>query len=169
MLGKMRAGGEGDDRGWDGWMASPTQRMRVWINSGIWWWTGRSGVLQSMGLQRVGHDWVTELNWTECSTFTASFLRIWNSSTGIPSPPLALFVVMLPKAYLTLHSRMSGSRWVWTIIPSWLLRHYAKWNKPVTKRKYYMIPFIWSINSVYMSIPIPFLKLCSSKNRYSWN
>ena len=50
----------------------------------------------------------------ECSTFTASSFRIWNSSTGIPSPPLALFVVMLPKAHLTLHSRMSGSRWVIT-------------------------------------------------------
>ena len=54
----------------------------------------------------------------ECSTFTASSFRIWNSSTGIPSPPLALFVLMLHKAHLTLHSRMSGSRWV--ITPSWL-------------------------------------------------
>ena len=53
-----------------------------------------------------------------CSTFTASSVRIWNSSTGIPSPPLALFVVMLPKARLTSHSRISGSRWV--ITPSWL-------------------------------------------------
>ena len=56
----------------------------------------------------------------ESSTFTASSFRIWNSSTGIPSPPLALFVLMLPKAYLTSHSRMSGSRWV--ITPSWLSR-----------------------------------------------
>ena len=53
----------------------------------------------------------------ECNTFTASSFRIWNSSTGIPSPPLASFVVMLPKAHLTSHSRMSGSRWV--ITPSW--------------------------------------------------
>ena len=59
------AGGEGDDRGWDGWMASPTQWAWVWVNSGSWWWTGRLGVLQFMGLQRVGHDWATELNWTE--------------------------------------------------------------------------------------------------------
>ena len=51
MLGE--AGGEGYDRGWDGWMASPTQRTQVWVNSGSWWWTGRLGVLQSMGLQRV--------------------------------------------------------------------------------------------------------------------
>ena len=56
----------------------------------------------------------------ECSTFTASSFMITNSSTGIPSPPLALFVVILPKAHLTSYSRMSGSRWVWVITPSWL-------------------------------------------------
>ena len=58
---RLKAGGEGDDRGWDGWMASPTQWTWVWVNSRSWWWTGKSGVLQSMWLQRVGHDWVTEL------------------------------------------------------------------------------------------------------------
>ena len=57
--------GEGDDRGWDGWMASLTQWTRVWVNSRSWWWTGRPGVLQFMGSQRVGHDWATELNRTE--------------------------------------------------------------------------------------------------------
>ena len=60
----LGAGGEGDDRGEDGWMASPTQWTWVWVNCGSWWWTGRSGVLQSMGLQRAGHDWATELSWT---------------------------------------------------------------------------------------------------------
>ena len=55
--------GEGDDRGWDGWMASPTHWTWVWVNSRSWWWPGRPGVLQSMGLQRVRHDWTTELNW----------------------------------------------------------------------------------------------------------
>ena len=59
----LGAGGEGDDRGWDGWMASPTRWMQVWVNSGSWWWTGRPGVLQFMGSQRVGHNWATELNW----------------------------------------------------------------------------------------------------------
>ena len=63
-------GGEGDDRGWDGWMESPTQCIWVWVNSGSWWWTGRPGVLQSMGLQRVGHDWMTELNWSQISRFS---------------------------------------------------------------------------------------------------
>ena len=68
--------------------------------------------------QSCGHCWVFPICWhTECSTFTASSFRIWNSSTGIPSPPLALFVVMLPKAHLASQSRMSGSRWVWVITP----------------------------------------------------
>ena len=62
--------GEGDDRGWDGWMASPTQWTWVWVNSGSWWWTGRPGVLQSMGSERVGHDWATEVNWTELTEDT---------------------------------------------------------------------------------------------------
>ena len=64
MLERLKAGGAGDDRGWDGWMASPTQWRCVWVNSGNWWWTGRPGVQQSMGSQRVRRDWVTELNWT---------------------------------------------------------------------------------------------------------
>ena len=54
---RLEAGGEGDDRGWDGWMALPTQWTWVLVNSGGWWWTGRPGLLQSMGSQRVGHDW----------------------------------------------------------------------------------------------------------------
>ena len=63
MLGGiLGAGGEGDDRGWDGWMEPLTQCTWVWVNSRSWWWTGRPGVLRFMGLQRVGHDWATELN-----------------------------------------------------------------------------------------------------------
>ena len=61
---RLKVGGEGDDRGWDGWMASPTQWTWVWVSSGNWWWTGKPGVLQSMGFQRIGHDWASELNWT---------------------------------------------------------------------------------------------------------
>ena len=60
----LKAGGERDSRGWDGWMASPTQWAWVFINSGSWWWTGRHGMLQSMGSQRVGQGGATELNWT---------------------------------------------------------------------------------------------------------
>ena len=65
MLRGIGAGGEGDDRGWDGWMASLTWWTWACVNSGSWWWTGKPGVLWFMGSQRVGHDWVTELNWAE--------------------------------------------------------------------------------------------------------
>ena len=88
----------------------------VWAFFGIaFLWIG----MKTDCFQSCGHCWVFQICWNiECMTFTASSFRIWNSSTGNPSPPLALFVVMLPKAHLTSHSRMSGSRWV--ITPSWL-------------------------------------------------
>ena len=74
---RLRAGGEWDDRGWDGWMASPTQWTWVWVSSRSWWWTGRPGMLQSMGLQRVRHDWATELNWPEpASAFFEHFVLL---------------------------------------------------------------------------------------------
>ena len=66
---RLKAGGKGDYRGWDGWMASQTQWTWVWVSSGSWWRTGRPGVLQSMGSQRVRHDWATELNSTEVMSF----------------------------------------------------------------------------------------------------
>ena len=72
---RLKAGGEGNNRGWDDWMTSPTQWTWVWVNSGSWWWTGRPGVLQSIGSQRVGHDWVTELKWIlniSCHSLLAS-------------------------------------------------------------------------------------------------
>ena len=62
----LGTGGEGDDRGWDGWMVSLTRWTWVWVNSGSWWWTGRPGVLRFMESQRVRHDWATELNLTDC-------------------------------------------------------------------------------------------------------
>ena len=74
---RLRAGGEGDDRGWDGRMASPTQWTWLWVDSGSWWWTGRPGVLWFMGSPRVGHDWVTELDWTELSPALWLWVRIF--------------------------------------------------------------------------------------------
>ena len=65
----LRAGGEGDDRVWDGWMASPTQWIWVWVDSSSWWWIERPGVLWFMGSQRVRHNRATELNWTEWKDF----------------------------------------------------------------------------------------------------
>ena len=60
---RLNMGEEGDNRGWDDWVASLTQWTWIWVNSGSWWWTGRPGVLQSMGSQRVRHNWATELIW----------------------------------------------------------------------------------------------------------
>ena len=70
----LGAGGKGDDRGWDGWMASLIRWTWVWVNSGSWWWTGRPGVLRFMGSQRVGHDWAEWLNWTEDMLITYNML-----------------------------------------------------------------------------------------------
>ena len=71
----LGAGGEGDDRGWDGWMASPTRWTWVWVNSGSWWWTGRPSVLWFVGLQRVRHNWATKLKRTELKPILLSFVR----------------------------------------------------------------------------------------------
>ena len=79
--------------GWNGWMALPTQWAWVWVNSGSWWWTGRPGVLQSMGWQRVGHNWATELNWWSCSFLNAQTVKnlpalqeTWVQSLGWEDP-----------------------------------------------------------------------------------
>ena len=77
----LGAGGEGDDRGWDGWMASPTRCTWVWVDSGSWWWTGRPGVLQFMGSQRVGHEWVTELNWDVVQSQNIWICLLWSCSS----------------------------------------------------------------------------------------
>ena len=100
--------------------------------------------------QSCGHCWVFQICWhIECSTFTASSFRIWNSSTGIPSHPLALFLVMLSKAHLTSHPRMSGSRWI--IIPLWLS---GSWRYFLYSYAYYCHLFLISSASVRS---IPFL------------
>ena len=77
---RLRAGGEGDDRGWDGWMVSPTWWTWVWVNSRSWWWTGRPGELRFMGSQSRTRlsDW-TELNWTDAEEASTLFSSQWNS------------------------------------------------------------------------------------------
>ena len=76
ILGKTEGRRRRDDRGWDGWMASPTQWTWVWVDSGSWWWTGRPGILQFMGLQRVGDDWSTELNWMKINILSSSIAML---------------------------------------------------------------------------------------------
>ena len=77
ILGGLGARGEGDDRGCDGWMASLTRWTWFWVNSGSLWWTGKPGMLRFMGSQRVGHDWATELDWTELMGPDAKILVFW--------------------------------------------------------------------------------------------
>ena len=87
---RLKAGGEGDDRRWDGWMASPTQRTCIWASSRSWWWTGKPGLLQSMGSQRVRKDWATELKWTgPISNFNFSSFKH-------PSHPVFTFSFLFP-------------------------------------------------------------------------
>ena len=74
---RLKAGGVGDDRGWDDWMASPTPLTWVWKSFRSWWWTGMPGVLQSMGLQIVGYDWATEVNWTWYFLKVSLWLSTW--------------------------------------------------------------------------------------------
>ena len=87
---RLGAEEERDNRGWDGWMASPTRWTWVWTNTGSWWWTGRPGMLRSMGSQRVGHDWATELSSWKMSMISFSlgwtcqiFMSAW-VTWGLP-------------------------------------------------------------------------------------
>ena len=99
MLGGIGAGGEGDNRGWDGWMAPSTRWTWVWVNSGSWWWTGRPGVLQFMGSQRVRHDWATKLNWTAFRTLFVDYEAYSISSKGFLPTVVDIMVIWIKFAH----------------------------------------------------------------------
>ena len=107
MLGGIGAGGEGDDRGWDGWMASLTRWTWVWVNSGSWWWTGRPGMLRFMGSQRVGHDWATELNW----------ILVWTCTLAVTSS--ALFRGKAVVQAGSISSKCEHTHWQKQPLPLW--------------------------------------------------
>ena len=123
----LGAGGEGDERGWDGWIASPTRRTWVWVNSASWWWTGRPDVLQFMGSQRVGHDWATKLSWSSLNSplvtpkvlyaFCLSFQNI-SSNISYLKWHLKQF---LPKISLKVQvkSKHSHNVWPWRSLRSY--------------------------------------------------
>ena len=94
---RVKAGGEGDDKGWDGWMASPTRWTWVWASSRSWWWTGKAGVLQSMGSQRVGHNWVIR--------------------TSFSSKMTGLFYSLTFKNNILLKSNFERTLWFWPLCP----------------------------------------------------
>ena len=102
---RLKAGGERDNRGWDGWMASLSQWTWVWVNSGNWWWIGMPGMLQSMGLQRVGHDWATELNWLKGNQ---SWISIGRTNADDEGPILWLLDA---KRWLIGRDHYAGKEW----------------------------------------------------------
>ena len=128
---RLKAGGEGDDRGWDGGIASPTQRTWVWVNSQSWWWTGKPGVLQSTGLQRVRHNWVTELSWTceqkrlahPCQRLGASLLALMQfaCNAGDTGNAGSIFGSKDPLEE-SMRTRSSIPAWIipWAEEPGWL-------------------------------------------------
>ena len=134
--------------------------MQFYDNLNILWLHPCLGLEGKHLFQAYDHCWVFQICWYfECNTFTASSFRIRNSSTGIPSPPLALLVVMIPKAHLTLHSRMSGSRWV--ITPLWL---FWSWSYILQSSVYSFHLFLISSASVRS---IPFLSFIV--HIFAWN
>ena len=95
MLGVIGAGGEEHDRRWDGWMASRTRWTCVWMNSWSWWWIGTPGVLGFMGSQNVGHNWVTEMNWTPWRKVMTNLDSILKSRDITLSTKVCLFKAMV--------------------------------------------------------------------------
>ena len=109
---RLRAG-EGDDRGWDGWMASLTEWTWVWVDSRSWWWTGRPGVLGFMGLQRVRHNWVTELNWTELNVYLILCLSVSKSCPTLCDP------MDCSSPGSSVHAILQARILEWIAIPFW--------------------------------------------------
>ena len=105
--------GEGDDRGWDGWMASPTGWTWVWASSGSWRWTGKAGVLQSMGSQTVGHNWVTELNWNRREYWVQTLPMLMNEKVAFALRKTVTAWVLTPmwKCHSVSHTRLFLTPW----------------------------------------------------------
>ena len=118
---RLKAGGEGDNRGWDGRMASPTQWTWVWVNSRSGWWTGQPGVLHSMGWQRVRHDWVTELNWMETKNrvFLLSEINWLRISVSCNSQDSQLIQLSSIDYFIMRKMRPTVSKWLSSV--TWLV------------------------------------------------
>ena len=150
--------GEEDDRGWDGWMASPTWWTWVWASSRGWWWTGKHGMLQSLGSQRVGHDWWTELNWTWHSANYAdgALLPVQSPEQRIAPPALngfkdregSNFALQKHKIYWPQSKKISLQLWEgrfgerkspWR--KGWLLKSHQKVTSHLTRQV--LLAFPW--------------------------
>ena len=124
----LGAGGEGDDREWNGWMESLTRWTWVWVNSRSWWWTGRPGVLRFIGLQRVGDNWATDLNCTEHITFLEN-TSIFPLCLSIICVYVNIYVCINYVCIYHLYgcSVVSNSLWPHGPQPAWLL---CLWDFP---------------------------------------
>ena len=148
----LGAGGEGDNRAWDVWMASLTRWTWVWVNSGSWWWTGRPGVLWFMGSQRVGHDWATDLIWSEVvSNFFCDPMDCSPPGSSVHG------ISQSRKLELVAISFSRGSSWPRdqihvSSIGMRILYHWATWeaqimNMDCWKFSLWLWP-IWSVNGI---------------------
>ena len=122
---RLRAGGEGDSRGWDGWMVSVTQWTWVWVNSRSGWWAGRTGVLQSRGSQRVRHNWATELNnismgslgFSIRSIISSAYNESFTSSLLIWIPFISFScLIAVTGTYSAVLNRSSKNEYTWLIL-----------------------------------------------------
>ena len=152
--------GEGDDRGWDGWMASQTQWTWVWVNFGSWWWTGRPGVLQSRGSQRVRHDWATELNWSySCCSVTRICSTLCDpTNCSTPCHPVShhlpefdqvqFIALVMPSSCLILWCPLLLLPWIFPSTRDFFneLSVYNRWPK------YWSFSFIISPSSEYSGL-----------------
>ena len=128
----MKAGGEGDNRGWDGWMATSTRWTWVWTGSGSWWWwTGRPGVLQSMGMQRVGREWETELKYTNHSdtSFLTFKIRFWLHKVVLKFECRGMLVKVLTTSSGNGALNCSIYRFLWCdLLPPQPISRYHSWT-----------------------------------------
>ena len=158
MLGKIEGGRRGDSRGWDGWTASPTQWTWVWVNSKSWWWTGRPGMLQSTRSQSVGHNWVTELNWTDV-VHAQSCLTLCSPMDYSPPGSSVHGIFPCKDTRLACHFSFRGSFWLrdQTHISCsscfrQILCPLSDWVNPISSRYYQPNRLTNSFNSLFIKI-----------------
>ena len=140
---KLKVGGDGDDRGWDGWMASPTQWAWVWANSGSWWWTGRPGVLQSMGSQRVKHAWAELTEWNQMVPGTCVYHRpdLWKGDSFAWIKCSFLNLHLKKECTLAEPGLSEKRRWYLGIKRSWLV----SWRRGSDLQNFCTLGCLWRL------------------------
>ena len=136
---------KGNDRGWDGWMASSTRWTWVWVNSGSWWWTGRPGMLWFMGLQRVRHDWVTELNWTELNCLKSA-VYLWVHTWYCTFYEIDKYILIHIHHYAIIHSIFNSLKT--SVLCLFTPQTLCPWLKPMTTTDLFTVSIVlpfWNV------------------------